>query len=653
MPAIAVNPPFPLFTDADGQPLDDAYIYIGTANQNPVSNPITVYWDSALTITASQPIRTNGGYPVYNGSPARFYTASDYSILVRDKNGAFIYTAASETDFISSEFVTFIQSGAGAVQRTAQAKLREFVSVKDYGAVGNGIVDDTASIQAALNAAKSVFVPPGVYSVSTIVLNTGNRIYGETVVSDSISDSTGTIIKGTAGLPVFKLKETSTGQGEEANISIEKLVIKDGNYGISALNGGVWVRVSQVKFGVSVAAVYWQGFIQEWRFDDVECNGGQYGIYHNNVSGSVYAQVLVDKCYFSNVYCTGQSINGIRIKATAGNNVSFDNLRVVYCTQDGIYLDGGLRYFTFKNLNTESNGYLGLLPPSPITGSIAASSNSCTVSSSGYASNGDTVTIAGAGTNGEDLVTTISSGAGTTTWTLAATASTTVNNAEVTKYVYSDVKFASLVGNPGYITFIDATVGLPSSVAALRYGVDASGIIAGLQFINGVSNRPIYDPNSICLGIGNGLSIRRPFNFEAQALKSYLSRSFTPGITFGGASTGVTYTSRSGYATKIGNLVNFNIDIQLSNKGSSTGAAVITGLPFAVTNSGVNWFSSIAVTALSSGVTAILGRSNNNATTISLVGDNTSPFVNNGSSLTDAIFSNTTRIQITGSYISA
>lgn len=169
MPAIAVNPPFPLFTDADGQPLDDAYIYIGTANQNPVSNPITVYWDSALTITATQPIRTSGGYPVYNGTPARFYTNSDYSILVRDKNGAFVYTAAGETDFISSEFVTFIQSGGGAIQRSAQDKLRDIVSVKDFGAVGNGVVDDAPAIQLAVNAntGKTIFFPAGTYYMAT------------------------------------------------------------------------------------------------------------------------------------------------------------------------------------------------------------------------------------------------------------------------------------------------------------------------------------------------------------------------------------------------------------------------------------------------------------------------------------------------------
>lgn len=173
MPAIAVNPPFPLFTDADGQPLDDAYIYIGTANQNPVSNPIAVYWDSALTIAAAQPIRTSGGYPVYNGTPARFYTNSDYSILVRDKNGAFIYTSASEIDFISSEFVTFVQSGTGAVNRTVQAKLRETVSVKDFGAVGDGTTNDTAAMQAAVNYAfsngKTLYVPSGTYLAKIVV----------------------------------------------------------------------------------------------------------------------------------------------------------------------------------------------------------------------------------------------------------------------------------------------------------------------------------------------------------------------------------------------------------------------------------------------------------------------------------------------------
>ena len=93
MSALSVEPPYPAFAGADGQPLDDGYIWIGTVNLNPITNPIVAYWDSALTITAVQPIRTSGGYPVYQGTPARFYVGSDYSIQVKDKNGSVVYTS--------------------------------------------------------------------------------------------------------------------------------------------------------------------------------------------------------------------------------------------------------------------------------------------------------------------------------------------------------------------------------------------------------------------------------------------------------------------------------------------------------------------------------------------------------------------------------
>jgi hypothetical protein len=93
MSALSIEPPFPAFADASGQPLDDGYIWIGTVNLNPITNPIVAYWDSALTITAVQPIRTSGGYPVYQGTPSRIYTATDYSIQVQNKNGTVVYTS--------------------------------------------------------------------------------------------------------------------------------------------------------------------------------------------------------------------------------------------------------------------------------------------------------------------------------------------------------------------------------------------------------------------------------------------------------------------------------------------------------------------------------------------------------------------------------
>ena len=69
-----------------------------------------------------------------------------------------------------SSLVGFLQSGPNATARTAQAKLREFVSVKDFGAVGDGVADDTAAIQAAINAVSSnqkIVFPPGTYKITS------------------------------------------------------------------------------------------------------------------------------------------------------------------------------------------------------------------------------------------------------------------------------------------------------------------------------------------------------------------------------------------------------------------------------------------------------------------------------------------------------
>jgi polygalacturonase len=174
MTALSIQPPFPIITGADGQPLEDGYIWIGVANLPPIGNPVAVYWDAALTIPAALPVRTRGGYPVNAGTPARLYVGSDYSILVQNKNGSTLYSAPEATERysdpvitgVSSAEVSFLQAGLGAVPTTVQAKLRETVSVKDFGAVGDGVADDTVAIQAAVNSAITVEFPDGTYLIS-------------------------------------------------------------------------------------------------------------------------------------------------------------------------------------------------------------------------------------------------------------------------------------------------------------------------------------------------------------------------------------------------------------------------------------------------------------------------------------------------------
>lgn len=62
--------------------------------------------------------------------------------------------------------LSFTQAGTGAVARTVDSKLKDTVSVKDFGAVGDGVADDTAAIQAALAASNTVFFPAGTYLTS-------------------------------------------------------------------------------------------------------------------------------------------------------------------------------------------------------------------------------------------------------------------------------------------------------------------------------------------------------------------------------------------------------------------------------------------------------------------------------------------------------
>ena len=116
MSALSVQPPYPAFADAGGQPLEDGYIWIGTVNLNPITNPIVAYWDDALTITAVQPIRTSGGYPVYQGTPSRIYTASDYSIQVQNKNGTVVYTSLNGNAFPGSSGNLFVNATGNGTQ---------------------------------------------------------------------------------------------------------------------------------------------------------------------------------------------------------------------------------------------------------------------------------------------------------------------------------------------------------------------------------------------------------------------------------------------------------------------------------------------------------------------------------------------------------
>jgi hypothetical protein len=112
--------------------------------------------------------------------------------------------------------------------------------------------------------------------------------------------------------------------------------------------------------------------------------------------------------------------------------------------------------------------------------------------------------------------------------------------------------------------------------------LERTGTSTGVNYI-GSDNAGLKIFNSsfstLATFTANGLT----FNGDtaaANALDDYEEGTWTMGVSFGGASVGVTYNGNTGTYTKIGRQVTVSGYIALSNKGSSTGSARVTGLPF-------------------------------------------------------------------------
>lgn len=126
---------------------------------------------------------------------------------------------------------TYTQTGTGAVTRSVQARLQEVISVKDFGATGEGLVDDTAAIEAAHDAAlvdgRSLFFPPGTYlaTLAKTVCTEGGPM------SCSFQAASGMSWIGVRGKSIIKLKD-----GESTDVSPKYFSLIVGNSVIDHLN---------------------------------------------------------------------------------------------------------------------------------------------------------------------------------------------------------------------------------------------------------------------------------------------------------------------------------------------------------------------------------------------------------------------------------
>jgi hypothetical protein len=167
-------PPKLQFFGIDGLPLVGGKLYTYAAG---TTTPLVTYTDSTGLTVNTNPIilDTRGETNVWLSNVAYKFvlkTSTDTLIWTVDNISTLqglieAYQAALAAP-TGSSLIGFIQAGAGAVATTVQARLRQSVSVKDFGAVGNGIANDDVAVQKAIdymyaNNICTLYFPDGTY----------------------------------------------------------------------------------------------------------------------------------------------------------------------------------------------------------------------------------------------------------------------------------------------------------------------------------------------------------------------------------------------------------------------------------------------------------------------------------------------------------
>jgi hypothetical protein len=144
---------------------------LSTINYTPGTNSLTVYIDGVNQYVGDSYLETDSNTVTFTsgvhvGAEVKFTTA------VQTTTGA-----------VDASIVSYEPPFTGGVATNVEDKLAQYVSVKDFGAVGDGVADDTAEIQAAIDAAPeggAIYFPNGTYAISAaLIVDKAITLYGD------------------------------------------------------------------------------------------------------------------------------------------------------------------------------------------------------------------------------------------------------------------------------------------------------------------------------------------------------------------------------------------------------------------------------------------------------------------------------------------
>jgi len=220
--------PFMQFFTAGGVPLVGGKLYTYAAGTTTL---LATYTDATGTQFNSNPVILNS-----RGEAAVWLSiAAAYKFKLTDATDVDIWTADNIEGLVGaadlaastgSSLVGYITAGSGAVATTVQAKLRESVSVQDFGADPTGAMDATTAINAALAASKTVNFgnASSTYKVSgTLTVQTGSTlIFNGATVTMTKTQTEMFDVTGTTGVTISGGKFVGFADSPFVNTSASK-----------------------------------------------------------------------------------------------------------------------------------------------------------------------------------------------------------------------------------------------------------------------------------------------------------------------------------------------------------------------------------------------------------------------------------------------
>lgn len=211
---------------------------------------------------------------------------------------------------------------------------------------------------------------------------------------------------------------------------------------------------------------------------------------------------------------------------------------------------------------------------------------------------------------------------------------------------------AGKYGIPAGAAGINTPAGVPLTLGAgdlVRLYLDpTTGLV-------GVGTAPVAGQGAVQLlgSASGGIKLGNVANATGTVLDWYEEGTWSPVIQFGGLSVGITYATQVGLFTRIGNMVFARFRIALTSKGSSSGLAKVTGLPYVpnIVGAGPDAIlgEAIAMTALAAGVVYALQMAAGSAV-MQVIALDTTGATTTTITRTDAAFGNGTQLDFSFAY---